>query len=182
MISTTTFFATLMVVSMVTINAEEPICFQMGRKLFGKNLDGLCVHDTADFSRSHDVVDGIVEIILPRDTTANLEIYSDARIVTEYEDCCPPPSFTYELFCNQIQATGQCCYDESNVYVTDLPDISGCVHSVEDYASYVPSNNSASWSTKNPQANHEVEVYASLMPDGCCGCFLYSVPCSPCSV
>ena len=28
--------------------------------------------------------------------------------------------------------------------------------------------------------NHEVEIYASLHPSGCCDCFLYSLPCPQC--
>ena len=110
----------------------------------------------------------------------NLEVYSQARVVTPWEDCCPPPSFLFELQCEKVEESGQCCYSHDTVYVNGLPVQSGCVHSVEDYASHIPSDGATSWSSNNTESNHEVEVYASLHPNGCCECFMYSIPCSPC--
>ena len=175
------FFFALFALSFVSgVEQGEPHCFQLGRKLFGKNLDAVCVHDAKDYSKSYDVVNGNVEIITGHYDDNYLELYSAPRMVTEYEDCCPPESFTYAIQCEHIEPTGGCCYTNSSVEVWDLPNVSGCVHSVEDYASYVPEGNSASWTTGNPEANTHVEVYASLMPDGCCGCFMYTLECSPC--
>ena len=180
--SSTTFFSFvacfLAIVS--SVNAD-PHCFQVGQKLFGKDLDGVCVHHTNDYTVSFEVSpSGSVEMVLPPNVNPSLEVYSGARVVTPWEDCCPPPSFMYELQCEQVEESGSCCYTEDTVHVSGLPDVSGCVHSVEDYSSHVPSNNHVQWSTNNTEANHEVEVYASLHPNGCCECFMYSIPCSPC--
>lgn len=164
-----------------TFVTSSPTCFQVGQKLFGKNIDGPCVHHTEDYTVSFDVsASGSVEMVLPPDVMPNLEVYSQARVVTPNEDCCPPPSFLYELTCEKVQPSGSCCYSSDTVYVSGLPSQSGCVHSVEDYASHLPSSGSVSWSTSNISANHEVEVYASLHPSGCCECFMYALPCSPC--
>ena len=161
---------------------QEPHCFHLGSKLFGKNLEGVCVHHTDDFSVAFDVVDGAVEMIVGPNSNARLEVYTEARMLTPSDNCCPPTSFLTELDCPRIQETGSCCISNGTISVTGVPDQAGCVHSVEDYASYVTDHetNSVSWSTENPEANPEVEVYASLMPSGCCGCFMYSIPCSPC--
>lgn len=187
--SSTTFFVALFAIfSNFVVADEHPYCYQVGTKLYGKNLDGLCVHHTANFAVAFDVVDGMVEIDLPQGVFPRLEIYSEARIFNETEDCCPPDSFKHEIECEVkcpedhplTTVVGECCYTETDVFVSGLPDDAGCLHSIEDYATYLPYNNTMSWSTQNPGANGEVEVYGSLMPDGCCGCFQYSIPCSPC--
>ena len=189
MFSTTqTFIALFAIASFASFTSiaqasnDEPHCFHLGAKLFGKNLDVPCVHHTDDFSVSFDVVSGSVEMVTSPTSEANLELYSGARVLTPWEDCCPPPSFVRELACPRIEESGECCYTETNVHVTGLPEQSGCVHSVEDYASYVPTGTSRTWNTSNPEANHEVEVYAALHPNGCCECFMYSIPCSPCAL
>ncbi len=183
-----TLFSMLSMLSMLSLSSatspatSAPSCFQVGQKLFGKNIPEPCVHHTDDYTVSFDVsASGSVEIVLPSpDHWPDLEVYTGARVVTPWEDCCPPPTFAYQLECEKVQEEGSCCYSADTVYVSGLPEQSGCVHSVEDWASHIPSSGSVSWATGNPEANHEVEVYASLHPTGCCECFMYSIPCSPC--
>jgi len=180
MSSTTQTFFALIALSFATSSMADPHCFHLGSKLFGKDLEGPCVHHTDDYSVAFDVVSGSVEMVVAPGSTANLEVYSGARVLTVSEDCCPPPSFLHELACPRIQETGECCYTEDTVHVSGFPTQTGCLHSVEDYASYTPTDGTASWPTTNPGANHEVEVYASLHPSGCCECFMYAITCSPC--
>jgi len=180
--TTQTFIAFItLFASIAQATNNEPHCFHLGAKLFGKNLDVPCVHHTDDYSVAFDVVSGSVEMVTSPTSEARLELYTGARVLTPWENCCPPPSFVQELECPRIQETGECCYTEGEVQVTGLPEQSGCVHSVEDYASYVPTELSVTWNTTNSTANHEVEVYASLHPNGCCECFMYAIPCSPCN-
>jgi len=110
--------------------------------------------------------------------TNYLELYTGARMLTETDDCCPPETFTFAVQCEHIEPTGQCCYSDNQVHVWDVPTYTGCLHSVEDYASYVPVDNAMTWNTTNPEANTHVEVYASLHPNGCCECFMYALECS----
>ena len=120
-------------------------------------------------------------MVVAPDSQARLEVYSEARMLTPSDNCCPPPSFLTELHCPRVQETGSCCVTNNTVHVSGFPTQTGCLHSIEDYASYPTSNGEAvSWSTENPEANTEVEVYASLMSNGCCSCFMYAIPCSPC--
>ncbi len=182
--STTTIFSILsLFLTLAHAAPEGPHCFQLGQKLFGKNLDAICVHDAKDYSRSYDVVNGNVEILTGHHDDNYLELYDGPRMVTANEDCCPPPSFTYAIQCEHIEPTGQCCYSDTEVHVWDVPTYSGCLHSVEDYASYPlgPGETSTSWSTGNPEVNTHVEVYASLHPNGCCECFMYALECSVCN-
>ena len=175
-----TIFALFSTMSYATHN-DQPLCFQLGQKLFGKNLDATCVHESTDYSKSYDVVNGAVEIVTGHYDENYLELYSGERMLTDNEDCCPPETFTYAIQCEHIEPTGSCCYNENSVHVWDYPSQTGCLHSVEDYASYVPPHTgNTTWATENPEVNTHVEVYASLMPDGCCGCFMYAIECSPC--
>ena len=178
-------FSMIISSSLIEAAPTGPHCFQLGQKLFGKNLDAVCVHDSKDYSKSYDVVNGNVEILTGHHDDNYLELYNQARVVTPYEDCCPPPSFTYAIQCEHIEPTGSCCYDNSTneVKVWDVPTQTGCIHSVEDYASYpmTEGQTSTEWNTSNPEVNTHVEVYASLHPNGCCECFMYALECSPCN-
>lgn len=170
------------------VEQEGPYCYQVGTKLYGKNLDGLCVHHTGNYGVAFEVVDGMVEIDLPDGVFPRLEIYSGERVFNDSEDCCPPDTFIHEIECELscpydhplTTVEGHCCYDKETIHVTGLPSTVGCLHSIEDFATYLPVNSSVSWSYVDVEKNGEVEVYANLMPDGCCGCFMYSIPCGKC--
>lgn len=175
---------TLLFSFLLSTVSADPHCFKYGAKLYGKDLDVPCVHHTDEYSVAFDVVDGSVEVVLGQQAQVPaLELYSEPRIVNDWEDCCPPPSFVQELTCGELSQAeeGSCCVSDTHVHVTGLHShYVGCVHSVEDYVSHLPEGGSVSWETSDPGANHEVEVYASVHPNGCCSCFLYSLPCGEC--
>ena len=166
--------------AMISSVLADPSCVRLGHKVCGTDLTGPCVHATDDYSVAYDVVDGVVEAVLTNETPVSLEVYSGTRVLTEYEDCCPPPSFMHELHCTEVHEQGSCCVSETHVHVTGLPEHVGCVHSVEDYASYNPTSGSVSWPTDHPELNHEVEMYGGQHNNGCCACYLHAVQCSPC--
>lgn len=166
----------------VVVNAE-PRCYQIGRTVHGIDLPAKCVHGTHDYSRAYDVEDGCVNFFVPQDfnNVPELELYTGDRMVSDTDDCCPPETFTHTIECSHVQPTGTCCYTNQTVHVSGLPDDAArCVHDIETYSSFVPSNGEAWWNTKNPEANTEVEIYGNLDADGCCTKFFYAIPCSPC--
>lgn len=166
--------------SLATLNVQ-PRCVLYNGRLFGKDLDVPCIHYTSNYADGRGVVDGTVEVVLS-DPTAKpaLELYSGELMNLPNDKCCPPETFVREIGCDMYMPQGSCCYDKENVYVSGLSHHIGCVHSVETYASYVPTGGAISWETENPEANYEVELYLSLMSDGCCGCYLHSLSCSSC--
>ena len=162
--------------------ASPPRCVLFNGRLFGKDLDSPCVHYTSDYSDGRAVdSEGGVEIVLS-DPSAKpaLELYSGELMNLPNDKCCPPETFTQEIGCSSYVPQGECCVTGDSVHVWGLSSDIGCVHSVETYASYVPSSGNASWSTSNPGSNHEVELYLALHSNGCCGCFLHSLPCGSC--
>jgi hypothetical protein len=164
--------------------AAEPRCYQVGRTLHGMDLPANCVHGTHDYSVSFEVDNGCVNFFVPDefDHVPGLELYTGERMLTQWEDCCPPETFTYHLDCEHVPVEGECCYSEDAVHVSGLnDDLVRCVHDVENYTSFVPEEGSAWWNTTNPEANTHVELYGSLHSNGCCEKFLYAIECSPCA-
>lgn len=179
---TTTTLALTFALAMISSANADASCFKLGNKLFGKDLPGPCVHHTDDYSVAFDVVDGNVELVLDSTSEANLELYSGARVTNAWEDCCPPDTFLTEVACPRIQEQGSCCYDATHVHVTGLDSHMACIHETVHYGSHHPVGGAVSMPLADPSLNHEVEVYASMHPNGCCACFTSSLPCSPCAV
>ena len=187
--SSFTTFLTFALSSLVIASAATaaPSCFQIDRRVFGKDLGVPCFHLNNDYTVAYDVQpDGSAEVHLPYDTSdpSELELYSGPRMTTAVEDCCPPETFLSAISCPIIQPVGTCTISGNVLTVSGLPEQTGCVHSVETYNSYVPSSGSVQWLTNNAGANPEVEVYASQHPlthptaPGCCYCHIYNIPCS----
>lgn len=179
MISLTTL---TFILSAAFVSASEPSCVQLGMKVCGTGLPGLCVHSTTDYSVAFDVVDGVADLEVEQLSGVALELYSGARMVTESDDCCPPHTFLTEYSCTVVEEAGSCCYDDSHVHVSGLGDFVGCVHDVVDYGSFNPVDGAVSIALDEPSSNHEVEVYAGQHGNGCCACFMHSIPCGPCEV
>ncbi len=170
-------------VATAAIVAAEPRCFQIGRMLHGLDLPARCVHGTHDYSVSYPVDDGCVKFHVPSKfkNVPELELYTGERMLSQYDDCCPPETFTRAIECKHVPPSGQCCYNKGGVHVWDLPeDAARCVHDIETYSSYVPEKGAAWWNSSKPESNTEVEIYGHLDQDGCCVKFFYAIPCSPC--
>ncbi len=172
--------------TIVSVSATgEPYCYKIDGRLIGKNMDGYkCIHYTSDYSNGVQIHNGAFETVYNVGGVPRVELYTDNLMILPGDKCCPPQSFVKEIECYVFpEERGECCRSDTGVEITGLPvPEANCVHDVVDYASYVPSGSELTFpmSPGKLANNHEVEVYASLHPSGCCDCFLYSLPCPPC--
>jgi hypothetical protein len=172
---TTTFtLATAILCSIAsTFATHTPMCFQLDHKICATSIQGMCVHNTQDYSFATDVHSGSVELFVPTLDDTRLEMYTANRTL---EDSCTPESYTSEIECTQVVEQGSCCYDGSMVHMAGLGAYARCLHDLVQYDTHLPVSGVVSWNTTNPVANYEVEVYGHES----CECFMHAITCSPC--
>lgn len=179
---TTTFTFALFALS--AVNAQvEPRCYQVGQTVHAMDLDAICAHSTHNYDVAFDIEDGCLKFLVePGQVVTELELYSGQRMTTQWEDCCPPETWTHNMNCEHVPVEGECCYSDDAVHVTGLTeDLVQCVHDVVDYTSYVPENGTVWWASDDGENNTHVELYGSIHSNGCCEKFLYAIECSPCA-
>ena len=93
------FHPTPQIPGLPSIPLGQPSCYQLGDMVYAFNLDASCAHSTFNYSIAYDVDGNGYLNFLSTGIVSAIELYSDPRVVSQWDDCCPPSSFTYELQC-----------------------------------------------------------------------------------